>query len=206
MESAHIEGTVQPYTFDQRNSNPENSHFSFNNNPFSMNGSYSNMDTVTTDLNQFTPSDISFTPDFDTPFPPDSHANATPPLVNPLDPSSDVDGQGNTKSGYRWCCNKWWKFRRDFNHHYSKHVKNHTLPEVCIADHRCSKRYPHPKELRKHYWSRHKDYARDPKNNVPDISGKCSNCGKRFSRKDNITPGRHRCRSARQLRTLSSSN
>ncbi|XEV00890.1 hypothetical protein FSHL1_006177 [Fusarium sambucinum] len=76
------------------------------------------------------------------------------------------------------CCEKPWKQGANFNKHWNRVHNLRYNCEHCVfagAD---------KKELHRHYWSSHKDWAKA--NNIPEQSGKCQGCGKSFTRKDRI--------------------
>lgn len=68
------------------------------------------------------------------------------------------------------------------NHVNSKHYNRvHNLRYKCES---CAFARADKKELHRHYWVSHRDWAEA--NNIPDISGKCKGCGRTFGRKDRI--------------------
>lgn len=72
--------------------------------------------------------------------------------------------------------------------HYNR---KHNRRLNCVFQNDCDYLGADKKELHRHYWVSHKEYARV--NKIPDPSGTCEACGKYFSRKDRIP--RHLSRS-----------
>ncbi|UZP36356.1 hypothetical protein NXS19_004172 [Fusarium pseudograminearum] len=76
------------------------------------------------------------------------------------------------------CCGKSWKEGTHYNKHYNR---VHNLRYKCES---CAFAGADKKELHRHYWVSHRDWAEA--NNIPDISGNCKGCGRTFRRKDRI--------------------
>ncbi|KAL7818013.1 hypothetical protein V8C44DRAFT_210478 [Trichoderma aethiopicum] len=113
------------------------------------------------------------------------------------DASHDLDPDGNSKPGYKWCCNKWRK--NDGN--FKKHLRTHDPQLPCEAEplgkRHCTKKFADKKGRDRHYWVSHKGYARKQK--IPKPDSRCENCKTKFSRKDNGTRHLNRfpeCRAA----------
>ncbi|KAM5380898.1 hypothetical protein ACJZ2D_003207 [Fusarium nematophilum] len=89
-----------------------------------------------------------------------------------------------TEGGFRCDCGKSWEKRRDFRkHNWSVHNRRFE----CEANEYCVYMGADKREMERHYWSNHREYARE--NNVKDVSGSCEACGKTYGRKDRV--GRH---------------
>ncbi|QGI64204.1 hypothetical protein CEK26_008158 [Fusarium fujikuroi] len=86
------------------------------------------------------------------------------------------------------CCGRSWKQGANFRKHYNR---KHNRRLNCVFQNDCDYLGADKKELHRHYWVSHKEYARA--NQIPDPSGTCEACGKYFSRKDRIP--RHLSRS-----------
>ncbi|KLP15232.1 uncharacterized protein LW94_2189 [Fusarium fujikuroi] len=86
------------------------------------------------------------------------------------------------------CCGRSWKQGANFRKHYNR---KHNRRLNCVFQNDCDYLGADKKELHRHYWVSHKEYARA--NKIPDPSGTCEACGKYFSRKDRIP--RHLSRS-----------
>ncbi|CAF3519953.1 unnamed protein product [Fusarium graminearum] len=83
--------------------------------------------------------------------------------------------------------------------HYNKHYNRvHNLRYKCES---CAFAGADKKELHRHYWVFHRDWAEA--NNIPDISGKCKGCGRTFRRKDRIRLHLRRYPSCREKLGLS---
>ncbi|KAH7003153.1 hypothetical protein EDB82DRAFT_6728 [Fusarium venenatum] len=100
-----------------------------------------------------------------------------------MDSSSSEDDSRQIRSKTRskaeiMCCKKPWKQGADFNKHWNR---VHNLRYEC--EH-CVFTGADKKELHRHYWSSHKDWAKT--NNIPKQGGNCKSCGKYFTRKDHI--------------------
>lgn len=70
-----------------------------------------------------------------------------------------------------------------------KHAKKHD-PDIPCQAHgsgtvTCHEMFPDNKEMIRHLWAYHEDYAKDPLNHVPDIRKTCSICGDKIKRGDN---------------------
>lgn len=72
--------------------------------------------------------------------------------------------------------------------HYNR---KHNRRLNCVFQNNCDYLGADKKDLHRHYWVSHKEYARA--NKIPDPSGTCKACGNYFSRKDRIP--RHLSRS-----------
>ncbi|KAH0499548.1 hypothetical protein TgHK011_006735 [Trichoderma gracile] len=97
--------------------------------------------------------------------------------------SHDLDPDGNSKPGYKWCCKRWRK--NDGN--FKKHLRRHDPQLRCEAKHprgkTCSESFADDKDRDRHYWVYHKEFAKE--RNIPRTDGLCEHCKKTFSRKDN---------------------
>lgn len=119
------------------------------------------------------------------------------PISGLQDASHDLDSDGNSKPGYKWCCKKWRK--NDGN--FKKHLRTHDPQLPCEAEplgkRHCTKKFADKKGRDRHYWVSHKAYARKQK--IPRPDSRCENCKTKFSRKDNGTRHLNRfpeCRAA----------
>ncbi|KAL7895052.1 hypothetical protein HDV64DRAFT_287677 [Trichoderma sp. TUCIM 5745] len=98
------------------------------------------------------------------------------------DPSSEVNGDGCSRAGHRWCCKRWYEIKTGS---LSKHLKTHNPDKPCLASPKyCKRKFPTKKELYKHYRAEHRDWAN--RNDIPDTSCSCEACGKDFTRPDNL--------------------
>lgn len=68
----------------------------------------------------------------------------------------------------------------------TKHIlRKHEKPHGCKASDHCDHRTAEPRDMNRHYWSTHKEYAR--RHNIPgDEEYPCSKCGEIFTRADNL--------------------
>ncbi|RKK79872.1 hypothetical protein BFJ69_g4689 [Fusarium oxysporum] len=86
------------------------------------------------------------------------------------------------------CCGRSWKQGANYRKHYNR---KHNRRLNCVFQNNCDYLGADKKDLHRHYWVSHKEYARA--NKIPDPSGTCKACGNYFSRKDHIP--RHLSRS-----------
>ncbi|KAI0149152.1 hypothetical protein BJ166DRAFT_57599 [Pestalotiopsis sp. NC0098] len=122
--------------------------------------------------------------------------------------ASTVVDQGGTNEGYMWCCGKWRKKGRDCNRHQKVH---HDKPLACEAGEiyigapaypraPCTFRTAYPRELYKHYYSRHRIWAK--LNQIPPPSGRCEHCDIEIGSRSNMARHRRKCEVLREQRTL----
>ncbi|KAL7768275.1 hypothetical protein ACKLNR_002576 [Fusarium oxysporum f. sp. zingiberi] len=108
----------------------------------------------------------------------------------PTQEYNTIDSYSPTYYGTREvvCCGRSWKQGANYRKHYNR---KHNRRLNCVFQNNCDYLGADKKELHRHYWVSHKEYARA--NKIPDPSGTCKACGEYFSRKDRIP--RHLSRS-----------
>ncbi|KAG5658109.1 hypothetical protein KAF25_007060 [Fusarium avenaceum] len=99
--------------------------------------------------------------------------------------SSGSEGDGTngeaTVDGYTRCCKRLWKLGAKYTKHYNR---CHNRRFKCAFYEDCQYGAGEPKDLNRHYWVHHKEYAKE--NNIPSPHGKCLACGESFGRKDHV--------------------
>lgn len=119
------------------------------------------------------------------------------PVCGPQGASYDLDPNGHSKPGYKWCCDRWWKDDGNFKKHLQRHDKQLPCEAEPPSRRLCFEVFADDKDRKRHYWVHHKRYAKEQK--IPDEKCRCENCNATFSRKDRRT--RHlnknpKCRAA----------
>jgi hypothetical protein len=56
---------------------------------------------------------------------------------------------------------------------------------MCEADKYCDHRTADQRDMDRHYWASHRNYARE--HGIPNPEGVCPDCGTKFTRSDNMT-------------------
>ncbi|KAH8589270.1 hypothetical protein B0O99DRAFT_600067 [Bisporella sp. PMI_857] len=103
-----------------------------------------------------------------------------PTVLESLPPADTSLGPtGNYSSRPLECPNCGKEFSK--NHELTKHMKNHVKPLICAV---CqSSGAAEKKDLHRHYWVHHPEYARE--NGIPKEEKTCPDCG-HTGRSDNI--------------------
>ncbi|EHK48724.1 hypothetical protein TRIATDRAFT_298089 [Trichoderma atroviride IMI 206040] len=94
---------------------------------------------------------------------------------------SEVDNDGRREPGKMWCCDRWYSTKGGFQKHLD--TGNPTLPCEAKPVPCSSKLFSTDPELKRHYRTAHKGWARA--NGLSDLSCSCVACGKTFTRPDN---------------------
>lgn len=74
--------------------------------------------------------------------------------------------------------------RENIDNFLSKHSKTHDKPVRCLADPNCKTKTAENRDMDRHYRTAHKSYAK--RNNIPSEEDVCDECGKMFTRGDNM--------------------
>ncbi|KAI9172178.1 Zinc finger protein [Paramyrothecium foliicola] len=70
------------------------------------------------------------------------------------------------------------------NSELTRHMRRHDKPIPCIHNDTCGYRTAQQKDMNRHYWTTHREWARE--NNVPNTRVECDYCGETLERDDNL--------------------